>query len=50
MTRYLLRRALQGLFTLWLMLTAAFFLTQLFLPGDYVSQFSIGMCLFSKGC
>jgi peptide/nickel transport system permease protein len=43
MTRYILKRLLQGLFTLWLMLTAVFFLTQLLMPGDYVSQFSMFM-------
>ncbi|MGF1506100.1 MAG: ABC transporter permease [Anaerolineae bacterium] len=41
MTNYLIRRALQGILTLFLMLTAAFFLVQLIMPGDYVSQFSM---------
>lgn len=41
MIRYLLKRTLWGLVTLFLFVTIIFFAAQIFLPGDYVSQFRL---------
>ena len=42
MVRYLFRRTVSGLITLFLFLTFMFFFTNLVMPGDYVSQFALG--------
>lgn len=39
MTRYVVNRVLSGLFTLFLFVTLLFFLVNLVVPGDFVSQF-----------
>ena len=41
MIRYLIRRALSGLLTLFLFATALFFIAQILMPGDFVSQFTM---------
>ncbi|KAA3647693.1 MAG: ABC transporter permease [Chloroflexi bacterium] len=41
MFRYILRRSLLGIIQLFIFLTAAFFIIQILLPGDYVSQFAL---------
>ena len=43
MTRYLLRRALWGLLTLFILVTIIFFATQILMPGDFASQFRLFM-------
>jgi peptide/nickel transport system permease protein len=40
---YLLKRLITGLITLFLYVSALFFVIQLVLPGDYVSQFALGL-------
>lgn len=42
MVRYLFRRTVSGLITLFLFLSFMFFFTNLIMPGDYVSQFALG--------
>ncbi len=42
MTRYLVRRFLQGLLTLFLLMTAVFFFAQALLPGDFASRYAMG--------
>jgi peptide/nickel transport system permease protein len=41
MIRYLVRRILSGLLTLFLFVTALFFIAQILMPGDFVSQFAM---------
>lgn len=43
MTRYILRRGLGSLVTLFFFLTAVFFLVQIIIPGDFTVQFVLGM-------
>jgi peptide/nickel transport system permease protein len=43
MTRYILRRALGSLVTLFFFLTAVFFLVQIIVPADFTVQFAMGM-------
>lgn len=43
MARYLLRRLLSGLLMLLIFVSIVFFATQILLPGDYVSQFTLGL-------
>ncbi len=43
MARFLIQRILSGLLALYLFATALFFGIQLALPGDYVSQFTLGL-------
>ena len=42
MARYLMKRALSGLVTLFIFQTIIFFAVQFALPGDYASQFTLG--------
>jgi peptide/nickel transport system permease protein len=42
-TRYILRRAAGSLVTLFLFLTAVFFLVQIIVPADFTVQFALGM-------
>ena len=41
MIRFLIRRFLSGLVVLFIFITIVFFLVQIVIPGDYVSQFSL---------
>jgi len=41
MARYLLKRALWGIITLFIFITIIFFVAQVILPGDYASQFRL---------
>jgi peptide/nickel transport system permease protein len=41
MIRFLIRRFLSGLVVLFIFVTVIFFLVQIIIPGDYVSQFSL---------
>ncbi|KAA3648248.1 MAG: ABC transporter permease [Chloroflexi bacterium] len=41
MFRYILRRLLVGIVQLFIFISAAFFLIQILMPGDYVSQFAL---------
>ncbi len=43
MGRYILKRAVWGLITLFIFQTAMFFLAQILMPGDYASQFRLFM-------
>lgn len=43
MTTYLIRRLLAGLVTLVIFVTLLFFLAEVVIPGDYVTQFTLGM-------
>ena len=43
MTRYILRRGLGSLVTLFFFLTAVFFLVQIIVPADFTVQFALGM-------
>jgi len=43
MIRYLVKRFLTGLILLFIYVTVLFFAVQIILPGDYVSQFVLGM-------
>lgn len=43
MTRFVIRRLLGGLVTLFLFVTALFFLGHLLIPGDFVTQFTLGL-------
>ncbi len=43
MVRFLIRRILQGLLTLFLMQTAVFFFVQIIMPGDFVSRFAMDL-------
>ena len=43
MTRYILRRGFGSLVTLFLFLTAVFFLVQIIVPSDFTVQFALGM-------
>ena len=43
MTRYIFRRGLGSLVTLFLFVTAIFFLVQIIVPSDFTVQFSLGM-------
>lgn len=43
MFKYLLRRLLSGISLLFIYISALFFMIQLALPGDYVSQFAMGL-------
>ena len=43
MVRFAIRRILQGLLTLFLMITAIFFFVQIIMPGDFVSNFVLGL-------
>jgi len=43
MTRYILRRGFGSLVTLFLFLTAVFFLVQIIVPADFTVQFALGM-------
>jgi peptide/nickel transport system permease protein len=43
MTTYLVRRLLAGLVTLVVFATLLFFLAEVVIPGDYVTQFTLGM-------
>lgn len=43
MTTYLVRRLLAGLITLFIFATLLFFLAEVVIPGDYVTQFTLGM-------
>jgi peptide/nickel transport system permease protein len=43
MIAYILRRLLSGLIMLLVFVSAVFFLSQILLPGDYVSQFALGL-------
>lgn len=43
MVRFAIRRILQGVLTLFLMITAIFFFVQIIMPGDFVSNFVLGL-------
>ena len=43
MTRYILRRGLGSLLTLFIFITAVFFLVQIIVPADFTVQFALGM-------
>jgi len=43
MTRFLIRRFLSGLVVLFIFVTIVFFLVQIIIPGDYVSQFALSL-------
>ena len=43
MTRFLAGRALAGLITLVIFVTILFFLAEVIIPGDFVTQFTLGM-------
>ena len=45
MARFAIRRILQGLLTLFLMITGIFFFVQIIMPGDFVSNFILGLTL-----
>jgi peptide/nickel transport system permease protein len=43
MTSYILKRLISGIIVLFLFVSAIFFAVQIFLPGDYASQFALGL-------
>jgi peptide/nickel transport system permease protein len=43
MTRFLIRRLLAGIITLLVFVTVLFFLAEILIPGDFVSQFTLSM-------
>ena len=43
MTRFLIRRLLSGLVVLFVFVTIVFFLVQIIIPGDFVSQFALSL-------
>ena len=43
MTRYLAGRVVAGLVTLFIFATILFFLAEILIPGDFVTQFTFGM-------
>jgi ABC-type dipeptide/oligopeptide/nickel transport system permease component len=45
LTGFLIRRALSGLLALFLLMTGIFFLGQIVMPGDYVSQMVLQLSL-----